>query len=387
MVGGGFDTIDHTMGNNAAQAARDRILDQIVAGQTDQAIRAYQEATGARLQDAERVVLRLQEILQTTRELSAEEKRFLDDFRAGLKPAQLFDLLDRPHLSMPKQLAALAGYVLLTALTLNAVAAVILLIAGGIAHLAGTVLGFLASLLLAGPMFIAFPMILRGLAVRRLGVGGFVRSPGFGWEIALGFVLVISCILGSTLSERLVWLARSRVVDLVSPEELVRVGADSRAILRIESSRVLAEPVGTLTETRRDRHGNVSRSEYLVQPLIGGGASVPADSELCWWVGRANSSFSSMQHPVLAPDAESPYFVISPTHLPDYEKAVARALKTPEAPACLVALERVPLPDELRDALLKKLRWFGILINAALGGLLGIWGVAWIIRRLRSTTT
>ncbi len=383
VIGSRFDTIDSTMGD-AAQAARDRILDLIVAGQTEQAIRAYREATGAGPADAERVVIRLQDILQSTRELSATDKRFLDDFRAGLKPAQLFDLLDRPHLSWPKQLAALASYVVLTVLTLNGVAAVVLLITGGLAHLVKPVLGFVLSLLIAGPMFILFPMILRSLVIRRLGVGALVRSPGFGWEIALGFVLVISCILGSTLSERLIWLARSRVVELASPDELVRVRFDRRAILHIESSRVLAEPVGALTETRRDRHGNVSRSEYLVQPLVADRSAAPAPSELCWWVGRADSAYSNLQHPVLAPDAESPYFVVSPTHSSDYEKAVARALRTPEAPACLLVLERVPPPEELRGALMKKLRLFVITVNAALWVLLGIWGVAWIVRRVRS---
>ena len=69
------------------------------------AIHASREATGAGPADAERVVLRLQEILRTTRELNAGDKRFLDDFRAGLRPGSLFELLDRPHLSLPRQLA------------------------------------------------------------------------------------------------------------------------------------------------------------------------------------------------------------------------------------------------------------------------------------------
>ena len=376
------------MGDDAAQAARDRILDQIVAGQTDQAIRAYREATGVGPADAARVVLRLQEILQTTRELSAADKRFLDDFRAGLRPGSLFDLLDRPHLSLLKQLAALASYVVLTVVTLNVVGAVILLITGGLAHLVAPWFGFTMSLFLAGPMFIAFPGILRGLVVRRLGVGAFVRSPGFGWEVTLGFVLLVSCILGTVLSERIVWLARSRTVELESPDELGRVEIDRPAVLRIDSSRVLAEPVGTVVEARRDRHGSVSRSEYLVRPLVADrdGASDPARSELCWWVGMADSSFSRMQHPVLDPDAASPYFVVSPTHRSNYQKAVANALESAEVPACVRVLERVPPPEELRGALIGNLRWFGFAVNAALWVLLGLWGVAWIVRRLRSKT-
>lgn len=372
------------MGDATAQAARDRILDQIVSGETDQAIRAYREAAGVGAEEAEQVVLRLQKILQTKRQLSPADERFLDEFRADLKPPSHFDQLDRPHLSPPKQLAAMLSYALLAALTLNVVGAVILLVAGSLAHLGATWLGFLASLLLAGPMFIAFPGILRRLVVRRLGVGSFVRSPGFGWEIALGFVLLVSCILGTTLGERLIWLARSQVVELESPEELAAVGGDGLAILYIESSRVLAEPFGTHVKTHRDRHGSVSRSEYWVKPLIAETASAPRRSELCWWVGKADSSFSSMQHPILDLDAESPYFVVSPTHRSDYEQAVKRALDTSEVPSCLKVVERVPPPEELRGALMKKLRSLALTVNSALWILLGLWGVAWIVRRWRS---
>ncbi|MEM7354636.1 MAG: hypothetical protein AAF657_27760 [Acidobacteriota bacterium] len=376
------------MVDDTAQAARDRILDQIVAGETEQAIRAYREATGAGPADAERILLRLEDILQSTRELNAKDKRFLDDFRAGLKPGSLFDLIDRPHLSLPKQLAALASYVALTVLTLNAVGALILLITGSLAHWVNPWLGFTLSLLLAGSMFIAFPGILRGLVVRRLGIGSFVRSPGFGWEIALGFVLLISGILGTGLSERLVWLARSQVVELESPDELGRIESTKSAILHIDSSQVQAEPVGTLVKARRDRHGTVTRSEYLVKPLVAdhGEAQAPTPSELCWWVGQADSSVSRMQHPILDPDAESPYFVVSPTHRGDYDKAVANALGGAEVPACVQVLERVPPPGELRRALMGKLRTLAVTVNVALWVLLGIWGAAWVVRRLRSAT-
>ena len=376
------------MSDNPAQAARDRILDQIVEGDTRLAIRAYREATGAKEAEAKKVVLRLQDLLQTTRELSAEDKRFLDDFRAGLKPVSDFELLDRPHLSLPKQLAALASYVPLTVLTLNLVGAVLLLITGAIAHLVNTTFGFTISLLLAGPMFIIFPVILRRFVVRPLGVGAFVRSPGFGWEIALGFVLMVSGFLGSTLSERIVWMARAQVVELGTPDEIGRVDPPRSAILRIESSRVLDKPVGTLTEARRDRHGSVSRSSYLVMPLVaeGGRASHAIRSELCWWVGTAKSAYTRLQHPILDPDAASPYFVDSPTHGSKYEKAVARALDGVEVPACLRVLERVPPPEELRGALMGKLRSLALTVNVALWVLLGVWGVAWIVRRLRSKT-
>ncbi len=379
------------MSDRLAKTIRDQILDEIVEGETGRAMETYRQATGADLAEAERIVLRLQDLLQATDQLSAADQVFLDNFRAGLRPISSTDLLDRPHGSAVKQLMALGSYVLLALATFNVVCALILLVTGCVGFWLNPWAGFFVALLLAGPMFIVFPGLLRGLVVRSLGVEEFARSPGFGWEIALGFVLVIGGILGSVLSERLVWLARAEVVELSAPVDLGLDEIDRSAILWIQRSRVLDHPVGTLTETRRDRHGNVSRFEYLVQPLVedrGLAPRVLAESDHCWWVGQADSAYNRLQHPVLPPDSESPYFVDNPIHRSEYEEAVAKALGGPESrdtpiPLCTRVLERVPHPDEIRSALLSKLRRFGLTVNGAFGVLLGLWGVAWGVRRVR----
>ena len=382
------------MSDRLAASIRDQILDQIVGGETGRAMETYRRATGADSAEAERIVLRLQDLLQASGELSAADQVFLDNFRAGLRPISSTDLLDFPHAEPAKQLMALGSYVLLALLTFNVVCALILLITGSVGFWVNPWAGLFAAILLAGPMFIAFPGILRGLVVRRLRAEGFVRSPGFGWEVALGFVLVIGGILGSVLSERLVWLSRAEVVEIAAPASLGLEEIDRSAILWIQSSKALDLLVGTLTETRRDRHGNVSRSEYLVQPLVNTDVSPErvAQSDLCVWVGISEDAFSRFQHPVLDPSSDSPYFVDNPSHRSEYEEAVANALGDigsgdTSLPDCTRVLERVPHPDVLRSALLSKLRVFGLTVNGAFGVLLGVWAVAWIVRRLKASVS
>ena len=196
---------------------------------------------------------------------------------------------------------------------------------------------------------------------------------------------MISGILGQVVSERLLWLARADVVELAAPGAHGQDEIPRSAILWIESSRVLNHPVGRLTETRRDRHGNTSRSEYLVRPLVEGlDGPLGEPAELCWWVGTADSSFTMFQHPILSPNADSPYFVDNPTHRSDYEQAVANALGSGPLPACTRVLERVPHPDEIRSVLLSKLGRLALVVNGALWVLLGVWGVAWLVRRLKA---
>lgn len=365
-----------------ARETRDKILDLVVDGDIDRAVRAYRDATGAGADEAHRVISRLHAVLQAGDELSADDQRFLDELRADLHAGSRgnsFEQLDRPHASWSKQSAALALYVILALLTFNLLGGAILLVAGGLAASFNTWFGFIAGILLAGPMFIVFPGLLRGVVVRRLGIGHFVRSPGFGWEIALGFVLLIAGVLGTVLTERVLWAARARVVEVASPDELATVHIDRSAILHIRESRVPGRPAGTFVETRRDRQGSISRSEYVVRPLIG-----PRTDRPCWWVGRADSSFSGFQHPMLGLDDDSPFFVHSPTHAAEYEQAVADALGAPP-PACTQVFERVPHPDEVRASLGRKLRRLAISANAAAWVLLGIWGAAWTYRRFKSS--
>ena len=362
-----------------ARKARDRILDQVVAGEVDGAIETYRDASGADAVQATRTITRLHTVLQTTGEPSTDDQKFLDDFREGLNRG-FIDLVDRPHDSWPKHLVALASYVLLALATFNVLGAAILLLAGSVAAFINPWFGFVVGILLAGPMFIVLPGILRGVVVRRSGVGHFVRSPGFGWEIALGFVLLVSGVLGTVLTERVLWAARADVVEIASPDELATVNPGRSDILHIRVSRVPTTPAGFYVETRRDRQGSISRSEYSVRPLIGPQTKVP-----CWWVGQAGSSFSGFQHPVLELDDESPYFVSSPTHREEYEQAVANALGAP-APDCTRVFERVPHPEIMRAELGHKQRRLVIGTNLAASVLLVLWGLAWVYRRLKGTS-
>ena len=361
-----------------ARQARDRILDLVVGGDVDGAIETYRDATGADAVQATRTITQLQTVLQKPGEPSAEDQRFLDEFRQGLNRG-FIDLVDRPHDSWPKQLLALASYVLLAFLAFNILGAAILLVAGSLAAFINPWFGFVCGILLAGPMFIVFPGVMRGVVVRKLGVGQFVRSPGFGWEIAIGFVLLVSGVLGTVLTERVLWAARAEIVELASPDDLATVHPGRSDILHIRVSRVPTAPAGSYVETRRDRQGSISRSEYSVRPLIGPQTRVP-----CWWVGRAGSSFSGFQHPVLELDDESPYFVSSPTHREEYEKAVANALGEP-APDCTRVFERVPHPDVIRAELGQKQRRLVIGANIAASVLLALWGLAWIYRQFKGS--
>ncbi|MEM1178117.1 MAG: hypothetical protein AAGM22_07230 [Acidobacteriota bacterium] len=364
-----------------ARETRDAILDCMVAGDRDGAVRLYREATGAPSAEAEQMVARLHRVLNEGDGLSVADQQFLDGFRDRLARDRTSELLDQPHPALPKQLAALASYALLALLTMNILLAVILLVSGGLGAWVNTWLGFTVGILLAGPMFIVLPGVLRGLLVRRLGIGHFVRSPGFGWEIALGFVLLLGGVLGTVVSERMWWAARAEVVALETPDELATVEVDRSDIVQIGNSWVPDRLAGTHVETRRQRQGGVTRSEYVVRPLLG--PRPPADGRVCWWVGKASSGFGPFQHPVLELDGPSPFFVDNPAHREPYEAAVANALGRP-APDCARIFERVPSPEVIRADLAGKLRGLAVGVNIAAWVLLTLWAAAWAYRRFRS---